>query len=198
EGPHLEASADQERDFVQAFTAPLQLFDVIADGARFLIAIPATPPSDELAFVDLAPKRLAETTLVLGDQARSSPKDMRHTTVVLLETTDPGAGKSLLKAQDVADLGTAPAVDRLVVITNTTDIPPPLAEQSQPEILGNIGVLILIDQHIFEPPLIIGEHIGIVLEEAQAFKQEIPEIAGVEQLEPLLIQPIEFAPLAAK
>ena len=40
ESPHLERGAHQDGDVVEAFAAALELLDVIADGARFLVAIP--------------------------------------------------------------------------------------------------------------------------------------------------------------
>jgi hypothetical protein len=42
--------------------------------------------------------------------------------VVALEPDDLGAGKVVLEAQDVVDLGAAPAVDRLVVVADAADV----------------------------------------------------------------------------
>src|SRR6185312_10784436 len=42
--------------------------------------------------------------------------------VIALEPDDLGAGKVVLEAQDVVDLGAAPAVDRLVVVADAADV----------------------------------------------------------------------------
>ena len=55
--------------------------------------------------------------------------------VVLLQPDDLGAGEVLLEAQDVADLGAAPAIDRLVVVADAADVAVRLRQQPQPEIL---------------------------------------------------------------
>ena len=175
ESPHLERGAHQDCDVVEAFAAALELLDVVADGARFLVAIPVTAQGDELALVELRPQRLAEPALVLGDEPGGSAKYMRRGTVVLLQPDNACPRKILLEAQDVVDLCTAPAIDRLVVIADTTDILPTLTEQSQPKILRNIGVLIFVDQHVLEPPLIVGENVGIVLEQPQASSSRSPK-----------------------
>ena len=61
-----------------------------------------------------------------------------------------GAGEILLEAQDVVHLGAAPAIDRLVVVAHAADVAGPLREQPQPEILRDVGVLILVHQHVGE------------------------------------------------
>jgi hypothetical protein len=72
--------------------------------------------------------------------------------VVALQPDHLGAGKVLLEAQDVVDLGAAPAIDRLVVVADAADIVagPRLAlgEQAQPQILRDVGVLILVDEDV--------------------------------------------------
>jgi hypothetical protein len=47
--------------------------------------------------------------------------------VVALQPDDLGAGKIALEAQDVVDLGAAPAIDRLVVVADAADIAAPCA-----------------------------------------------------------------------
>ncbi len=42
--------------------------------------------------------------------------------VIALEANDLGAGKIVIEAQDVVDLRTAPAIDRLVVIADAADV----------------------------------------------------------------------------
>ena len=61
---------------------------------------------------------------------------MRGGTIVLFQPDHLSAGEILLEAQDVADLGAAPAIDRLVVVTHAGDVAPLLREQAASEIVA--------------------------------------------------------------
>ena len=112
---------------------------------------------------------------------------LRGRAIVAFEPDDLGAGEVLLEAQDVVDLGAAPAVDRLVVVADAADVRRALRQEAQPQVLRDVGVLILVDQDVAEAAMIVGEYVRVLAEEAQAFEQQIAEIAGVEFLEPRLI-----------
>ena len=72
----------------------------------------------------------------------------------------------------------------------------PLRQQPQPQILRDVGVLIFVDQNEFEARLILAQHFGMLAEQPDAFEQQIAEIGGVENLQPLLKRLVEFQPLA--
>ena len=127
EGAHLEAGADEDGDAVradrvEAARAAAQRLDLLADPARLLLAVPVADQADLLALRQLGPEGLAEPALVGGDHAGGGGEDVRGRAVVLLEPDHLGAGEVLLEAQDVADLGAAPAVDRLVVVADAADV----------------------------------------------------------------------------
>jgi len=86
---------------------------------------------------------------------------MRCRAVVLLEPRDRGTRKILLETKNVADLGAPPTVDRLVVVADATQIAALLGQEAQPQILGDVGILVLVDEEIAETPLIVGENIRI-------------------------------------
>ena len=69
-----------------------------------------------------------------------------------------------------------------------------LREQAQPEILRAVGVLIFVDQDIFEPLLVALQDFPVGLQEVEDMQQKIAKIAGVEDLEPGLIGGIKFLP----
>src|SRR5262245_16587919 len=69
EGAHLERGAHQDRDLAQNVTLPLKLLDILADDAGFLLVVPATLDRDLLARRAVGAERLAETSLVVGDEA---------------------------------------------------------------------------------------------------------------------------------
>ena len=96
--------------------------DLLADGARFLLGVPGAGDGDLLAVVVLGAQRLAEPALVMRDQMRGGGEDVAGGAVIALEADDLGAGKIVLEAQDVVDLGAAPAIDRLVVVADAADV----------------------------------------------------------------------------
>jgi hypothetical protein len=58
----------------------------------------------------------------VGDEVRGGGEDVAGGAVIALEPDDLGAGEVVLEAQDVVDLGAAPAVDRLVVVADAADV----------------------------------------------------------------------------
>ena len=127
----------------------------------------------------------------MRDQARRDGENMPGRAIIALEPDDFRARKIRLEAQDVVDLGAAPAIDRLIVVADATDVLAPLRQQPQPQILDRVGVLIFVDEHIFEPVLILFQDLGIFAKETQAFEQKVAEIGGVEDFQPLLIERIK-------
>ena len=64
-------------------------------------------------------------------------------------------------------------------------------EQPQPEILGDVGVLILVDQDRAEPLLVPRQQLRLLRQQRQAVQQQVAEIAGVQRREALLVGGIE-------
>ena len=192
EGAGLEAGADEDGDLVEALARALQRLDGLAHGAGLLVAVPGLGHADLLAVLALGPERLAEPPLVAGDEAGSGGQDMPGGAVVALQPDHLGAGKVLLEAQDVADLGPAPAVDRLVVVADAADAVMRLRQQPEPEILRDVGVLILVHQQVLEALLIVGEHVLVPGEEGEVVQQQVAEVDGVHRAQPLLIGGVEL------
>ncbi len=100
----------------------LQFFDFFADGAGFFLGVPGAGDGDLLAVDVFGAQRLAEPAFIVRDQVGCCGKDVAGGAVVALQPNDLGAGKVVVEAQDVVDLGTAPAIDRLVVVTDAADV----------------------------------------------------------------------------
>jgi hypothetical protein len=134
----------------------LQLLDLLADGAGFLSPNPRSRVTHLLAVgvAAVGEQGLAEPALVVGDQVRGGAEDVFGRAVVALQLDDLGAGKILLEAQDVVDLGAAPAIDRLVVVADAADVLAALGRwaAAAATCTGRVGVLILVDQDIAEAP----------------------------------------------
>src|SRR5581483_3750054 len=100
----------------------LQLLDLLADRARFFLGVPRAGDGDLLARHVLGAQRLAEPALVVRDQVGGGGENVPGRAVVALQADHLGAGEIVLEAQDVVDLGAAPAVDRLVVVADAADV----------------------------------------------------------------------------
>ncbi len=107
--------------------AALHRLDLFADPARLFLAVPMADQPQLFALVQLGPQRLAQPPLVGVDHAGGGGQDMRGRAIVLLQPHHLGAGKILFEPQDVADLGAAPAIDRLVVVADAADVLVPAA-----------------------------------------------------------------------
>ncbi len=167
--------------------------DLLADEARFLLVVPEARDAHPRALLALGPKGLAEPRAVVRDQARGRAQDVPGRAIVALEPDHPGAREILLEPQDVSDFGAPPAVDRLVIVADAGDIFVTLGEQAEPEILGDVGVLVLVDQERTEAPLIVGQDLRLLVEQGQAVQEQIAEIAGIQRQQAFLIGGIELA-----
>src|SRR5882724_3099707 len=103
-------------------TGALQLLDVLADRAGFLFRVPDAGDGDLFARHVFGAQRLAEPPLVMGDEVRGGGEDVAGGSIIALQPDHLGAGEVVLEAQDVVDLGAAPAVDRLVVVADAADV----------------------------------------------------------------------------
>src|SRR5262245_20860807 len=137
---------------IAAPVVALGRLDLLADGARLLLGVPAGGHLDLLARLVLGAQRLAEAALVVGDEVRGGGEDVGGGAVIALEADDPGAGKIVLEAQDVVHLGPAPAVDRLVVVSDAADVFEHSLRLSR-RICGRLGALPL--------PAACGERVGV-------------------------------------
>jgi hypothetical protein len=71
-----------------------------------------------------------------------------------------------------------------------------LPQQPQPQILRDVGVLVLVHQNVLEPRLVLPQHLGLLAEQPDAFQQQVAEVGGVEHLQPVLERRIELLALA--
>jgi hypothetical protein len=68
------------------------------------------------------------------------------------------------------------------------------ASSLQPEVLGDVGVLVFVDEDVAEPPLVLGEDVRMRLEDRQDMQEKVAEIDGVQRPQPLLVLDVEFHP----
>src|SRR5262249_59382033 len=115
---HLVGGADQDRYLVELLASALQLLDLLADRARFLLGIPGAGDGDLLAVDILGAQRLAEPAFIVRDQIGGGGEDVAGRAIVALEAGDFRAGEIVVEAQDVCGRGGAAALERVVVVAD--------------------------------------------------------------------------------
>ncbi len=193
--------AHQDRHIVEVHRinparAPLHRLDLFADPARLGLPVPMADQTHLFAVFAGREQGLAQTAFVGLDHTRGGPQNMPGRAVILFQPHNDGARKILFKPQDVAHFGPAPAIDRLVVIADATDVLVPLRQQPQPHILGHVRILIFVHQNVAEPTLILLQDIVVLLKNRHHVQQQIAKIAGVQILHPLLIGRVKINALA--
>ena len=88
-------------------------------------------------------------------------------------------GEVALEVEDVADVGAAPAVDRLVVVADHAEVPVLARELRHEAVLHAVRVLVLVDEHVLPALAVAGEHLGVRVEELGGEEQEVAEVEGV-------------------
>ena len=142
-------------------------------------------------------QRLAQPAAVVRDQSGGDREDVAARAIVSLEPDHLCAGKVPLEAQDVFDVGAAPGVDRLIVVADAAQIAVRSGEEAEPEILDDVGVLVLVNQNVAKPAPERRENVVVLAHESQRLEQEIAEINGVQRFQTRLIALVERRPSSA-
>ena len=124
------------------------------------------------------PECLVLALHVVLDDRGGQREDALRGAVVLLQPDDLRAREVVLEIENVADVGAAETIDRLIGITDTADVPVLGRQQSEDQVLGTVGVLVLVDQNVTPQTAVPRQHLGDVLEELQRGEQEIVEVDG--------------------
>src|SRR5204862_168634 len=78
--------------------------------------------SDQIARDGFGPQRLALARLVVLHHRARRRQNVLRRAVILLQPNDLGLGEVVLEVQDVADVGAAPAINRLVLVADDAHI----------------------------------------------------------------------------
>ena len=171
--------------------------DLLADPARLLLAVPMADQPDLFALGFGSPKLFAQTVRIARDHAGRGGQNMRGRAVILLKPHHMRSGKILFKPQDIAHFGAAPAVDRLIVIAHAADVFMRPRQKPQPQILRHIGVLVFVHEDIFEPTLILPQHVVVGLKNCHHMQEQIAKIHGVQLQQALLILLVKLDAITA-
>ena len=118
--------------------------------------------------------------------------------VVLLQQDRGGVRVVALELVDVADRRAAEGVDRLVGVADDAQLglrdravlrPDQLAHQ---HVLGVVGVLVLVDQHVPEPAAVVLGDVGEHLQQVHGVHDQVVEVHRVRLAQPLLVELVDL------
>ena len=189
----LKSCAYQNRHVGVLCAVAQMIVDLVDDIAGFVFAVVIT---DNLDFGVVAVLRrrvfgdfegFAQAAVVVADEAGSCGQNVCRRAVIALKADGLGVVKVFFKAQNVFDFGAAPGINRLVVVADAAEVAAFLAQQAQKKILGNVGVLILVDHDVFELGLVFVKHVGIGEQDVQRIEENVAEVDAVELKQAFLI-----------
>ena len=85
----------------------------------------------------------------------------------------------VLEVEDVAQVGAAPLVDRLVGIADDREVAMDLGEPADQQVLRPVRVLVLVDHHVPELARVELAHLLGGLEELDGLQQQVVEVERV-------------------
>ncbi len=153
--------------------------DLLDDVVRLVAIIVRADDGRALARRPRRAQRLSATLGVRTDRDVREVEDLRRRPVVLFEPNDRGLREVALEVENVPNVRAAPAVDRLIVVTDDHDVRVLATDQLHEPVLRAVRVLILVHEDEAEAILILRAHVHVLLEDAHRQDQEVVERDGV-------------------
>ncbi len=100
-------------------------------------------------------------SLVVDDQLVGDAQNRLGAAVVLFQPHDFDIGIVLFKIQNVPQAGAAPAIDGLIGVPGHGQIAIRLAKPFEDEVLGRVGILILIDDYVAKFFVELAAQVGV-------------------------------------
>ena len=153
---------------------------------------------DLLARPGVRPQVLRPPVGVAGDDGVRRVEDRLRRAVVLLQQHRGGVRVVALELQDVADRRTAEGVDGLVGVADDRQLGRlvrrvrlGLGEFPDEDVLGVVGVLVLVDQHVPEPAAVVIGHRREVLQQPHRGHDQVVEVQRVRLAQPPLVAGVD-------
>ena len=88
-----------------------------------------------------------------------------------------------------------PVGQALVAVADDADVVVLLGQGEDEVVLDDVGVLVLVDEHVLEAALVVGEEVGLGVEELDGLAEEVVEVHGAGALEAGLVLAEDVADL---
>ena len=158
------------------------------DEARLVVLVLGPEAHDPVAAADVGPQVLGLAVDVVGDHGVGGVEDRLRAAVVLVEDDRRDAlREGVLELHDVAQVGAAEAVDRLVAVADHGDVAVAAGEQQHELVLGDVGVLVLVDEDVLEALAVGLEDVGMLAEQRHRVDEQVVEVHRPGGVQPALV-----------
>ena len=164
----------------------------LGDPARLLALVPGAIDLGGLSLRVLRPQPLVTPRAVVGDDRGGDVEDALGRAIVLLEGDDLAVGEVLLEVEDVAEIGPPPAIHGLVGVAHHAQVAMFLGQELDDAVLGAIGVLVLIDEHVGPEGAIPRQRLRRALQQLDHEEEQVVEVHRTHRPELLLVAAIEL------
>ena len=120
----------------------------------------------------------------MRDHRPGDLQDPTRRAVVLLEADYSAAREVSLEVQDVPEVRAPEPVYGLVGVADDAEVPVAGRELTEEPVLGGVGVLVFVDEHVPPELPVVAEHLRVPREELDRQAQEVVEVEGPERAEP--------------
>ena len=103
--------------------------------------------------------------------------------------------KVLLEVEDVAQVGAAPLVDRLIGIADDAEVAVDLGEPADQQVLRPVGVLVLVDHHEAELLGVLRPDRRRLLEQVDGLQQQVVEVERAALLQRVQVVGVDLGDL---
>ncbi len=219
--PALGVGAVEDRDLARARQLGVgEPVDLGGDEGGLAVLVVRDTADDLLAVPGVRPQPLGLAPGVTGYHRVRRGEDRLRGAVVLLQQDHGGVGVVLLELDDVTDVRAPEGVDRLVGVADHAQLgrlhrglvgvgaqrhrirPYRLAVDGQPgrlphqfphqDVLGVVGVLILVDEDVPEPaPVVLGD-VRECLQQVHRRHDQVVEVERVRLGQPALVEPVDL------
>ena len=133
---------------------------------------------NRIARSGFGPEFFGFTSKVLCDHRVSSIKNILCAAIVLFEKDNAHFIKSIFELSDIAEVGPAECVDRLIGVTDNTHVLVASREAQNYLVLRNVRVLVFVNHDVLESILVRSQHVGMHAEQTHDINQEVIKIHG--------------------
>ena len=187
EAARLGVRAIEDRDVAPLPARLPRAADLRERDRRLAICVRPQAEADGRPLLVLRPDAALVAHGVPLDDARGAAADGLGRAEVLLELHHTRVGVVLREAQDVLDVGPAPSVDGLVGVACGADVAAQLGQEAGDEVLGVVGVLVLVDEDEVEARLPAVAEPGLVAQADGDAHEQVVEVERAVRAEQLVV-----------
>ena len=129
---------------------------------------------------------------IVGDQLVGNSQDRFCAAIVLLKPNNIDGGVIFFKLKNVANIRTAPTINRLIRIARNREVLDSVIEQPDQFILSQVSILILVDHHVSTFAVKRLTDLWRIGQQIDRVQQEIIEVHSVGHSQELLVLGVDF------